>query len=242
MAIYKNSYPFGSIVRNGLVLNLDATNLSSYPGTGTTWFDTSGNRNSGSFVSGAYNDMVRGRSSVVFDGVDDYVTGSNSSNTVGSVNLWINPNTLVNASSSGSVLLTLRWTGVANSEWYVALGSITGLLTNEYITVLDVAVNQRTGVTDGGSLLANTWYNISINSESGLYQIYVNGAAKPVSTFGGGVTTLSDANKLTIGTLSRDVNGLFYNGKISTIQLYNRALTAAEVQQNFNALRNRFGI
>ena len=79
MAIYKNSAPFGSIVTDGLVLNLDATNINSYPGSGTTWTDTSGYNNSGTLTNGPTFLRERGRGSIVFDGTDDYAQNPNRS-------------------------------------------------------------------------------------------------------------------------------------------------------------------
>ncbi len=235
-------YAFGKIVTSGLVLSLNAADRNSYPGSGTTWTDMSGNGNDGTLTNGPTFSSANG-GSIVFDGVDDYTTGSLSSPTVGCISMWINSNTIVDASSSFKSLILLRYTGVTDSEFNISLGSATSLLTNEYITIANVTNSQRTGITDGGSLLANTWYNIVFNSESGKYQIYINSVFKTSSVYLGGVSTITDGNMIVIGGLVRNsvVSGPF-NGSISNVLLYNRGLTISEILQNYNAQKSRFGL
>ena len=83
-----------SIVRNGLVLYLDAANPKSYPGSGTTWKDLSGNGNNGTLVNGPTFNSANG-GSIVFDGTNDYVITTNllnpTTNPNESVFVWFNP-------------------------------------------------------------------------------------------------------------------------------------------------------
>jgi hypothetical protein len=234
---------FGGIVTNGLVLDLDAAKLASYPGTGTTWYDISGNNNNGTLTNGPTFSGIGKQASIVFDGVDDYVTGSLPNFNVGCISMWINPSTLINSGSAFQSLIVLKYTGVANSEWYASLGSSTSYFTNEYITLADVANDTRTVIDDGGSLLANTWCNLVFNIESGTYKIYLNGVKKTETTRGGGVQQLTTPNLIQLGAFVRGsiLSGPF-PGKVASTQLYNRALSANEVSQNFNALRGRYGI
>ena len=233
----------GNIVTQGLVLNLDAAKTDSYPGTGTTWRDLSGFNNNGTLTNGPTFSGLGKQAAIVFDGVDDYVTGSLSNFNVGCISIWINPSTLINSGSSFQSLITLKYTGTVDSEWYIALGSATSLLVNEYITVQDTQNNTRTAINDGGSLSANTWYNLVFNLESGNYKIYINNIKKTETTFRGGVQQLTVPNILQLGAIVRlgVIDGPF-PGKISLTQLYNRTLTQTEITQNFNALRGRYGI
>ena len=236
----KGRFGIPDIVTSGLTLNMDAGNPYSYNplNTGsTTWVNTTNITSGGTLTNGTF----YSGGTMVFDGVDDYVNGTLSSFNVGSINMWFNPAQLINESSSGASLLTLRWNGTENSEWYVGLGSITSVLNNEYITILNVTNNSRTGITDGGSLSANTWYNLVINSESNYYEIYLNGQYKTTTKANGGVTTLTNPNTLGIGALTRNTGLLNFNGKISTTSLYNRGLSPSEIYQNFNSIKNRYG-
>jgi hypothetical protein len=232
-----------NIITNGLVLNLDAINPNSYPQSGTIWYDTSGNNNNGTLTNGTSWTPNGAQTSFSFDGVDDYVAGTLPSFNVGSFSIWLNPSTLINSGSSFQSLIVLKYTGVENSEWYASLGSSTSYFTNEYITLGDVANDTRTVIEDGGSLLANTWYNLLFNLESGTYKIYVNGVKKTENTRGGGVQQLTMPNLIQLGAIVRNliIQGPFL-GKMANILIYNRALTAQEVLQNYNALKSRFGL
>ena len=85
------------IITNGLVLSLDAANNKSYPRSGTTWTDLSGNNNTGTLTNGpTFNAGNQG--SIVFDGVDDYISGGGSIIPVGTgdyyIESWINRTTV----------------------------------------------------------------------------------------------------------------------------------------------------
>ena len=71
--------PRFGIVQDGLVLNLDAGNTASYPGSGTTWFDLTSNNNDGTLINNPTFDSTNG-GSIVFDGIDDYVSFSTITN------------------------------------------------------------------------------------------------------------------------------------------------------------------
>ena len=91
--------PRFGIVQDGLVLNLDASNTLSYPGSGTTWFDLTSNNNDGTLVNGPTFDSANG-GSIVFDGINDYVSfttppSTNSGTEKSSINVWIKTGTNV---------------------------------------------------------------------------------------------------------------------------------------------------
>ena len=100
----------GKIVTDGLVLCLDAADLNSYPTTGTTWFDLAGSNN-GTLTNGPTFSGTGASSSIVFDGVDDYVSvsGNDSTNLPGdyTVEIWVNTESI---STSPSVkVITSKW-------------------------------------------------------------------------------------------------------------------------------------
>jgi len=77
----------GGIVRNGLVLDLDAAKLDSYPKFGTTWRDITFNQNNGTLVNGPTFNSGNG-GSIVFDGVDDYITIPTITNNIYTIDFW----------------------------------------------------------------------------------------------------------------------------------------------------------
>lgn len=230
------------IIREGLVLHLDAANVKSYPGSGTVWNDLSGNGNNGTLVNGpTYNSNNKG--SIVFDGVNDYVSTNNFSLDFGIQSFtlcsWIKTanNTqmgkIINKGQSsafptGSKGYSLRFFDRA----LFSVGDGTTFTSLQTININDVPNNIWTlfvGVC---------------NREIATQSIYVNGSLNNSAQISYGSITNSDA-ELTIGNLRRGSygpDGEFYNGNISQVSIYNRALSASEIQQNFEATRGRYGI
>jgi hypothetical protein len=236
-----------SIIKDGLVLYLDAGSPNSFylPTAGTTWKDISGNGNNGILINGPTFNSANG-GSIVFDGVNDYVQNiAIPTFNVFSIDIWVKPTTLVNSLTSIKCLIQLRYGTGVNTSWYIALGSATSLVSNEYITISNTSNDRRTSVADGGSLLGNTWYNLVVNYESTLYKIYVNGIIKStISSPSGNVELLTNPNRLYLCGL--DGEGfpprIFLDASIGSTKIYNRALTAQEVLQNYNATKSRFGL
>ena len=215
------------IVTSGLVLQLDAANTKSYPGSGTTWTDLSGNNNTSTLTNGPTFSSANG-GSIVFDGSNDQATVSSSSSVnftdVVSLSSWFNFTVL----PTGEVPLIRK-----NDQWQL------GLLNATTIRCL-VRTNGTNGWVEGNDVsytfLTNTWYNMVMTYNGSNMLIYVNNVLVKTATVTGAI--LTNANIIQIGYLLT----VFLNGNISNCSIYNRALTAAEVQQNYNALRGRFGI
>ena len=220
-----------SIVMNGLVLCLDAANTKSYPSpfTGTTWTDLSGTGNTGTLVNGVgYNSGNGG--ALTFAGDDDHITfASNPSLTNQiTVEVWVN----LNSTTPNGLALIL---GRENSYRLIYSSSsfqwVCATVNNGwYATGTDISA--YTSTTSGIYQVVGT-YDGSNN------RIYVNGTLR--------TTGLSiSGNVLTSGTyyLFRSGSGNvdYGKGSLYTHRVYNRALPAAEVSQNFNTLRSRYGI
>jgi hypothetical protein len=217
------------IVQSGLVLNLDAGVSSSYPGSGTTWTDLSGNGNNGTLTNGpTYNSANGG--SIVFDGSNDYVTipydtSFNSSkitvDCVTRVNSKIHVRPIVN-----------RW---ANS-WRLLIVNV-----GFYRFQFDILVaNQVYTVRSNFVFDTSSIYHITATYDGTSLKMYINGNLQDDLLVSGNLDSSSNDIKIARNSSynpSRHLNQNFYNLKI-----YNRALSAAEIQQNYNALRSRFGI
>lgn len=218
------------IVTSGLTLNLDAGNISSYPGTGTTWSDLSTYGNNGTLVNGvAYSSSNNGI--LVFDGVNDYVSvNDNASIRFGtggySINIWVNPSLF-----SGSKVLIQK--GSALGGWQIYFDS-SGFLHFTQQFVIDIATIQFS---------TNQWKNIVFTSNGGsdrnIY-MYVNG------TLSGTYTCNADQNYNSTSTLTIGADGVggnyFLNGAIPNVLLYNRKIDSTDITQNYNALKTRYGL
>ena len=109
---------------------------------------------------------------------------------------------------------------------------------NGYIRLTFRPSATQINLSIGGLLVVGNWYMGTMTYDNTTARIYLNGV-QVGSTTSGGPVTLNSTQPLNIG---RRIQGQYYNGNISSTQIYNRALTASEIQQNFNATRSRFGI
>jgi hypothetical protein len=202
--------------------------------SGTTVTDLSGNGNNGTLVNGVGYDSGNG-GSFSFDGTNDYATIPNST------------------SLSFSTALTISvWFYIESGSHYLYLKGRTD--SDHYNPLLQTSGRYGWVGADGrsfydppsGYIQTNTWYNLTASHLSGNDpSIYRNGVLSTSHSYGQGsgsrrlgtnnnpVSINADVPRGTIGN---------FNGKIAYIQAYNKALSAAEVAQNFNALRGRFGI
>lgn len=229
------------IVTNGLVLCLDAGNTKSYPGSGTTWTDLSGRGNHGTLTNGpTFSSANKG--SIVFDGVDDYVnTNYIFSNSAASISVWFKA--LTQTSTSGSSLRPIvqqgDFTGFALPE-----GVEINMISNAFADAGKIRFSWGNGTNATHFLLSNnryddnTWYLATLSNNGTTFDIYINTTLLSTkSTY----TSVSTATSLQLGG-SSTVGARKFLGSIAQVSIYNRALSAAEIQQNFNALRGRFGI
>jgi hypothetical protein len=219
-----------SIVRNGLVLHLDAANKKSYPATGTTWTDLSGNGRNGTLTNTpTYSSLNSG--AIVFDGTNEYVDISGSTTlTEATFSVWLKRN---GDQIGFAGILSNRSTSVTGLNFYSTTNKI-GYHWNG--TTSSYLFDSGLTIPDGAWCMAV----VTVTSTTAtLYLCQSAGITTATNTVSHASTTL-DSVKLAwdaIGPTNR-----FMNGSISQASLYNRALTAAEVSQNFNALRGRYGI
>jgi hypothetical protein len=232
-------------VTSGLVLELDAGNIKSYPTTGTTWFDKSGNANNGTLTNGpTFNTGSLG--SIVLDGTNDYVNcGNNSSiNITGSgltLSAWVYRTAL--NSNANNYRRIIEKAAAYPSLQYSFTTTPTGSSSGEGKLLLDLYLNSSlpTFITGSTQLQLNTWYHAVATYDGSFRKLYLNGALDGQLATTGNIT--STVSNLVIGDYLPGPGTTYaWNGRIAQTQIYNRALSTSEVQQNFNATRARFGI
>jgi hypothetical protein len=231
--------PSPSIVTSGLVLNLDAGNTASYPGSGTTWTDLSGNGNTGTLTNGpTYNSANGG--SIVFDGSNDYVTLLDSDNWHFSsgnftAECWVYP-----TASPAQPILVGQWDGFgggAGLSWVM-------LLSNNSNRHLRAAISSTGSGVDfdlisSTSLGLNQWNHCAFVRTGSTFTLYLNGVSVASTTNSNAL--FNATNSLTIGASSSNTQP--FNGRISNVKIYKgKGLTATEISQNYNALALRFGL
>ena len=223
--------PIKSVTDN-LVLSLDAANIKSYIGSGTTWSDLSGNGNTATLTNGpTFTGSFGG--SIVFDGTNDQVD-------VPSTNLPIQFGT-----SPFAIELWVRTTNATKRQGIVCSS---GGLNNGPIFAIE---SSRVGVgifgyadvvaSGASSIVANTWYHIvlsRVSTSTNSTYIYINSVLNGTGTLS---TNFSSTNSVGIGYTP--VAGEYTVGNISLVRIYkNKSLSDAEILQNYNSNKSRFGL
>jgi hypothetical protein len=221
-----------TVVTNGLVLALDAGDRNSYVSGSTTWIDLAGTNN-GTLTNGpTFNSGSGG--SIVFDGSNDYVNVSSSN----SLNI------------TGDLTLTCWIYCTGRSGFYRTIISKNYALDNPTYEIGVASINKLywygNGIAKFGptTINLNQWYNLSvtINSTAKTGVLYINGNVE--LNMSGLATQLTGSNPLYIGVDAPTGVGeqSFFIGSISSTQIYNKALSASEVLQNYNAQKSKFGL
>jgi len=217
-----------NIVTSGLILNYDMSDYRSTPFTGTSIYDLSGSGNTGTFINGPiFSGLNDG--AIIFDGLEDYIDVPSIS------------------SISGDFTVALWFYSTAASDIH-------------YKRLIDF--NYETGFWLGRYASTDTWGGgiIEPNGPYGIYLPFTNNqwhylvSIRRGSThilYGDGITS-TVSNNVSSGTLTSVYKLLiarqpigtnqFFTGRIAQVQIYNRALSAQEILQNYNATKSRFGL
>jgi hypothetical protein len=221
------------IVTDGLVLHLDAANRKSYPGSGTSWNDLSGSNNNVTLYNGP--SFINSNGGYLsFDGTNDFGAG---------VVNGLNPN-------SGCTLETFVRRPTTPPAWrtYFNIKPNSGSNTPFYElratgAALNVAANYYYNVdyiTSAQTINNTSFYHfITTYDGSGNIRLYINGSLFNTKTSVPSFTIGSNP-KLNIARAYSDDRPT--NIHLVTCKIYSRALSANEVQQNYNALKGRFGL
>jgi hypothetical protein len=210
------------IVTNGLIFNLDAANKDSYPGTGTAWYDLSGNNYNGTLVNGPTFLPNQNGGIFNFDYVDDYVSIGNNlgSPSTFTLSAWVRSSNISQPQNifNGNPPFFLR---ITSSTIRCAVYTGTWIFVNGSIT-----------------LSSNTWYNLVLTYDQSTVKGYVNGVLD-VNSVKTGTPIYGALNTLGFTTGGEDAPSVT---NIAVAQVYNRALSATEIAQNYNATKTRFGL
>lgn len=222
-----------SIVTSGLVLCLDAANRKSYSGTGTTWVDLSGNNiNFTTFNTPTFSNNNLGY--FTWNGTSTYATAPE--------------NSLFNAETLTLECWT-RTTSVNQNGFFFEKGNVN----TQYAIFFEspnIKIRTNTAIsgivdlqfTAASYVQSNIWFLVTASYANGLKKFYINGVLLGTQNVTGGFTT--NANGMSIGAYGgfSGAKAYYYSGDIATMKFYNRALTDAEVSQNYNATKSRFGL
>jgi len=221
---------YGGIVINGLTLNLDAAKQDSYPRSGSIWRDISIENRSSTLTNGPVFSGDNG-GIFIFDGSDDYVNGPGISSLLTgdiTVEAWIRissgPSDWVRVIGTGANPSGNRTFGL----WY----SATRTLLWQRLGTNNVSIQPA------NVLNYNTWYHIAATSIGTSHAVYLNGSSIGTATVTGPWTASNE--NITLGAAV----GIhtYLTGNIAIGRIYTRGLSAAEVLQNYNNNKTRFGL
>ena len=207
-----------SIITSGLVLNLDASNNSSYPGSGTTWNDISGNNNN-ALLNGAIFSNV--------SGVSYFTCGTNC------ISADITKSASMTFSAWAKSSNFLASTMLFNTGAY---GVGPDLLFYQNTIYWNIYDNTASPFTFSPAANISNWHNYTVvNDATSNAKLYIDGVFKASAAY----RSNTDTTTLSIGGGGTNTNK--WVGEIANFQAYNRVLTASEVLQNFNSLKGGFG-
>ena len=235
-------YAFGQIVTNGLVLALDAADRNSYVSGSTTWFDLSGYNSNGTLTNGpTFNSSNNG--SIVFDGTNDYVGVPYNANLAPTAAISFG---CIAYLSNWNVATNMRLLSKTQSGGY-QIGMNEGVNYTTFLGGLVYAGGAYRTTKYSLASIASGWHVIMYTFDGQYFKMYLDGVNVDTLNIGSVVTMSYSVNNSLIigaeaGSAATPDPGSYYNGRISSVNIYNTALSAAEVSQNYNAVKSRFGL
>jgi hypothetical protein len=227
------------IVENGLVLALDAGNSKSYPGSGTTWTDLSGNGRTGTLtnmeVPGDYTSTNGGI--LTFDGMNEFVqcAGSSLVLTAATFIVWIKRGSSSGDSARAGLLISRTPTATGMNFYPFQISGAYPFFLAYHWNDTDTTYSWNSGLI----VPLDSWSMCAITVTSSLatgYLYQASGLTTATNSTTHNSTTMSDIE------VGRDALGRYFTGDIAQALIYNRALSAEEIQQNFNFSKPRFGL
>jgi len=215
-----------NIVSSGLKLNIDASNPASYAGTGNSWYDLSGNNNHATLMNSPTYDAASG--SIVTNGSNQYIAVPqfNTANTNITVQAWV----YVNLNSTGTFIKN----GTGGGGYSIGIGNSAYDQVGSNVVML---LYGRGWIATGVSYATAGWKLVTLTLDgSSTARAYVNGGL--IGTSYTWPTPTVPAGTLNFGANIGD-GSIYYNGKFAAAYFYDRALSLAEIQQNYNAFSTK---
>lgn len=216
-----------SIIKRGLVVHLDATSTSSYSGTGTGWYDLTGNLYNGTLINSPTYSSDNG----------GYIqlNGSNQCVELGSFFTYnyFTISTWLNAGSSQTTYADIfdnNHTGTRNM-----VCQQNGSTLNQY--AFDVIGSSTYSSTGFFTLPTNTWTLLTLTFDGSVVRGYLNGS---IFATGGSCTPNWTSQYLRLGQWGG--GGRNWNGKYGNFMIYNRQLSSAEILENYNIQKSKYGL
>ena len=235
------AYGGPDIITDGLVFAQDAASARSYPGSGTSWYDLSNDKNTGTLYNGVSYSTTDG-GTMSFDGNDDYMQSD------------VSTTSLDGDPSFSADMFVKRRTGtnVGSNNGFWGIGGvnqgngISGWTPTTNLINLDVYDSTRLATSvyyPENEWIHICWTKNGAGTETTNVKCYINGVSTSLTKTRNATRTNQFNTSTTgvcLGRISSNYSGFYSPIDVATYKIYDRALTAAEVLQNYNAIKNRF--
>lgn len=221
-----------SIVRNGLILHLDAANPKSYPGSGTSWNDLSGRNNNATLVGSPTitNSIIQlnGSQNITIPTSPNWNFGLNDF----AFDMWFNLSTYISTTNNPTLFGVFPYYSASPNGFLLCVTPVgkLGFYTDSYETYAEsLAI----------VVPLNTWLHCVVTRVSGILKFYIQGSV----VLSIDLSTFSVVNSTGI-SIGKDITQQadFFTGSVSNFKAYSKGLTQLEIQQNFEATRGRYGV
>ena len=250
------NFDYSSIITNGLICNLDAACCSSFPQTGTLWYDLSGNSNNGylnssqfvsaSPVSGSYLNNLNNESNFFYftlpdtDSLFNAFSATTGGWTIEEV-IWTNSTNYPEADAGSLFSDAAYGTNATGFDWNHGVGITSFQFGQSSQQTPGPAYEDVVGVSTSPYNQFNTWRVRTMIWDRGnnTNSLYLNG------TYMGGGSTLNTAGTSIYDRGTNYIGTLYgwkFYGRRGSFRIWNRVLSASEVTQNFNAIKSRYGL
>jgi len=226
-----------SVVTSGLQLYYDASNASSYPGSGSIVYDLSGNNRTGSLqgTTGGYSSTAGG--TWTFNGTNQYISTNYTPPSVWSIQMAFNNTYSYQAEWNRGIFSTFVYTGIDSTSYGFYIGTQYFYPGGQNGMHMYIDGNSQYSLGTTSTFAINTWYILTAVSNGSNVSVYLNGNTTPIQSTSG---TTTPKVALSIGLSGFNTN--YWKGYIGNTLVYNRALSTTEITQNYNTLKGRFGL
>jgi len=223
-----------NIVRDGLVAWYDARFQTSYPASGTTLYDLSGNEVDGTLINGVGYSSADG-GTLTFDGVNDAVQLGNASNIIGSsqsaitVNTWLKTDVInsyrkiITSTTSGTKTIQGIYLSIGTSPYNLYFGIKTNVSTKSAVYTTNISTSD--------------YSNICGTYDGSYIRLYLNGTQVAITSHSGNI-----GNSGIMRISGYDDGSEIWDGNIANLSIYNTALSSDEITHNYNQQKVRFGL
>ena len=221
------------IVTDGLVFNVDVGNNKSYPGSGNTLYDLSGNGNNGTLINGAvFSNTNNGK--IAFDGSNDYIPIPYSS--VFNVSNSLTIESIVKFGDNSTSFIFEK--GDVNTQ-YSLFSHGTDIVFRTFHTIDTAYLSLYSSKTNAG-IVNGQWHHIVGSWDGSVKRLYVDGVLRASQSKSTALRTSTQASA--IGRFGGTSSGYFFTGDIVKVAVYSIGLTQPQIIQHYNAFKGRFGL